>query len=504
MPSRRRSALIASLLLAACKESPQRPQNLAQSRATDVEDDADRTVVVAGHANAGGLYAADAEALQKNSDFFFRVFDASFTRKLADLPATGEVADDKKPMSGSYYPESTGGTDVVMVGGQSALQKYDDAFHAGKNLASQWERDKHTGGPAWSGHCNGFSAAGQRHPKEPTMSVQRGTVTFAPQDVKALMAEIHMSVDYEFLGGNRCELTTPALPGGRADPTVMGDCEDINPGTLHAAVTNWIGKKGHVLIMDSYAADQVWNYPVIKYEVTSQEAVSEADAKAAVTPGGTKYIFNPNATQFISMATKLTYVEALKGEILGKRYIATMDLTYILELNADGEIVGGEWTGASQKDHPDFLWVALEPLTANGTATMGNPNLDANEVLKIWAESIGADPANPPLDIKRPPVSTDWGTWPGFDVTLDGRKSGAVFAGKKTVMHIARRDALASLGVSLEVGLNGATLATLTGPAGADFVQSFNAGPGLNRLSFTWKKDGVTVDEEYLRFHVMR
>ena len=47
---------------------------------------------------------------------------------------------------------------------------------------------------------------------------------------------------------------------------------------------------------------------------------------------------------------------------------------------SNGNIVGGEWTGQSQREHPDFLWVALEPMQGNGTRYMGNPNLDANEV----------------------------------------------------------------------------------------------------------------------------
>ncbi len=499
------SAATALLALTACKETTR--------LGGDGEDEEHGDVVLARHATLRGatgkegLWAADAENLTKNANFYFRVFDDSFTRRFDDLPAKGEVPDDKKPMSGGYYPESTGGTDVVMVGGKSALQKYDDAFFPGAPKASAWERDKHTSGPAWAGHCNGFSAANQRHPKEPSLPVVRNGVTFDPKDVKALMAEVHMSADYEFLGGNRCENKTPPSVESRiaTDATIMGDCEDINPGTLHAAITNWIGRRKHVLIMDQFAGDQVWNFPLIKYQVMSSQVISAEQAKQSVSAaGGATYIFNPTAVKFVFLTTRLTYVEAQKNEILGKRYTAEMDLTYILELNSTGEIVGGEWVGASQQDHPDFLWLALEPLPGNGTRYMGNPNLDPAEVIKMWAESAGFDPANPPIDIKRPPASTDWGKWAGFDVTLDGNKTGAVFGGKKTVLRIARRDNLATAGVSLDVGLNGSPLASLTAGAGEELSHAFDPGIGLNRLEFTWKKDGATLEDEFLRFHAVR
>lgn len=452
-----------------------------------------------------GLYAADPESLTKNANFFFQVFNDSFTRRFDALPTTAEVPEDKKPASGGYYPESSGGTGVIMVGGKSPLTKYDNAFAGGVAKAATWEQKNHTDGPAWAGHCNGFSAANQRHPKEPFKTVVRGGESFDPRDVKALMAEIHMSADYEFLGGNRCENKTPPTVASRADPKVMGDCEDINPGTLHAAIANWIGRKKHVLIMDQFAGDQVWNYPLIKYEVLSSQTISAAQAKQSVSAsGGTNYIFNPTAVKFIYLTTKLTFVEAQRTEILAKRYIGTMDLTYILELNAAGDIVGGEWVGESQKSHPDFLWVALAPMTGNGTRYMGNPNLDPAEIIKMWAESAGYDPANPPLDIKRPATSTDWGKWASFDVTLDGNTTGAVFSGKKVVLRIARRDTLAAAGVSVDVGLNGAPLTSLTGAAGAEFSHAFEPGIGLNRFEFTWKQGGTTLQDEYLRFHVVR
>ncbi len=482
----------------ACKETTHLPEHDAGPADDEAEVLAKRTPA---KPRGEGLYAADAEALQKNSTFFFRMFDQGFSRKFEDLPAVGEVPEESKPMSGGYYPESTGGTDVA-VNGKTALAKYDEVFN-GEGKAQAWEREKHVSGPAWAGHCNGFSAAGQRHPKEPSKTVVKNGVTFDPRDIKALMAEIHMSADYEFLGGARCELAAPPSVASRADPTIMGDCEDINPGTLHAAVGNWIGRKKHVLIIDQYSGEQVWNYPLVKYE-SSSAVVSETEAKRMVTAGGSDYIFNPQAAKFVAVTMKLVYVEAQKSEILGKRYLAEMPLSYVLELNAQGEILGGEWTGQSQKEHPDFLWLALEPQPGNGTRYMGNPHLDAKEVIKLWAESAGFDPDDPPQDVMRPAAITDWGRWATFEVTLDGRTTGAVFAGKKTVLRVKRKDTLAKAGVTLDVGMNGSALTSLAGGAGDELSYAFEPGPGLNRFQFTFKKDGTVLEDQFLRFHVLR
>jgi hypothetical protein len=466
-------------------------------------------VVDARHTEAGGtpeFYAADAAYLQKNSTFFFKVWGDAFTKDLDDLPMQGEVPDDKKPHSGGYYAEGDGGTNQVVAGNKTPLQKYDSAFNGGQNKAAAWEQEKHTTGPVWAGHCNGFAATTQRHPKEPFKPVTRNGVTFEPQDVKALLAEIHMNADYEFLGGNRCDIEgTPPAPTDRTDPTVMAVCEDINPGTLHAAIANWIGRTKHTLIMDMFAGDQVWNYPLYKYEVTRKDGITEAQAKQYVTgAAGADYQFNPAATKFAYVETTMTFAEAFKREALKTLTPGSMSLKYVLEMDAAGAILGGEWVGAdSRKNHPDFLWVALEPLEPNGTRYMGNQYLSNQEVIKLWAESVGEDPENPPLDIKRPSGPDDWGKWPDFEITLDGNQRGAVFGGKPATLRIKRKEQL--LGdVALEVLLNGATLKKVNATAEEEITFAFTPGIGLSRLQFNWSRGGTALDPEYARFHAVR
>lgn len=470
----------------------------------DAPDQDSDVPVLARRSSQRERYAADSTYLQKNANFFFQVWDQSFTRRLDDLPLSAEVSQDKRPSSGGYYPESSGGTDVVMVGGKSPLAKYDEAFNQGRNQAAAWERANHTNGPAWAGHCNGFAAAAQRHAKEPSKAVVRRGVSFDPRDIKALMAEVHMSADYEFLGGNRCERNENVpLPDNRRDPTIMDECEDINPGTLHAAVANWIGRIRHPLIIDRYRGEEVWNYPLYKYQVTTlNRNISEAQARQYVSGNNSDYIFNPAAQKFAYVDMTLTYADASKAETLGRLSPIELKLQYILELNADGEILGGEWVGRSVQTHPDFLWVALPPLAANGTRYMGNPHIDTREVIRLWAESAGFNPDAPPPSLQRPARNDVWGRFAGFEVTLDGNRQGAAFAGKPIDVTLKRRDNLARAGIDLDVRLNGESIKSLTTEEGTGLQFTIDPGIGLNRLQFVWVKNGSQIDDQYVRFHV--
>ncbi len=476
-----------TLWITACKDGSTHPES-------------DEDVVHARSAQRPEFYAADYSYLQTNATFFQQLGSEPFSRRLDALPASGDVAIERRPMSGGYYAEPDGGLDQIVSGSESPLRKYDRAFY-GDSRATTWERQNHVSSTNWAGHCNGYAAAAQRHPKEPEKAVVRNGVTFSRGDIKALLAEVYMTADYLFLGGDRCE-DRDVTAGGRPDPTVMNKCQDTNPGTLHAALANWIGKLRHAVIIDTYAGDQVWNHPVAAYNVTAKNYVSAAQASQML--GARSYVFNPNATKFAHIKTTLTTVEIFRKESLGQFVTKPIYLEYILELNDQGDILGGEWVGSSVREHPDFIWLAFEPLKPNGTKYMGNPHISADEVIKMWAESIGADPNSPPLDFKRPPLVVDWGKWPNFTVTIDGSNRGAVFGGKPIKTKIERRDLLDGSGLTLDINLNGIPLTQLTPNASGPIEFTAEPGPGLNRFQFVWKKGGTIVEDQFLRFFVQR
>lgn len=286
----------------------------------------------------------------------------------------------------------------------------------------------------------------------------------------------------------------------------MGSCDDVNPGTFHVAITNWIGIQKYPLIMDMSSKEQVWNYPQWKYKFDSR-AVSRADANRIITGNSTdEYKFNPAAKQFRSVAMTIYHSNAFVEERLtntistDQRYKSQV-FYYILELNDSGDIIGGEWVSESQRNHPDFIWVALEPMQGDGTPYSANPNVDPKEVLKLWAESVGADPNNPPSVIMEPKVATEWGRFPRFDVQINGANTGAAFALDDTIeIVIKTKEGLGS--AKLDGTLDGNRVPFDQG--GSPRAVLTKVSDGLHVLDLKWSVGSQVVDEQRVRFHVIR
>jgi len=460
-----------------------------------------------------GFYASSQTEVRTKNNFYYSIFKKDYERKFTALPAAGQVAPEKIPYTGGWYPQSRGGTNVRMRG-NSPLEKYDAVFNASSTAkAVDWERKNHTvasgdSSAAWAGHCNGFSAASTRH-SEPQKQVTRGSTIFYPEDIKALLAEIHMSAKFYFLGGNRCGLIESGAltpPQNRQDRTTMGLCDDVNPGTFHIAIANWIGIQKHPIIADVHGKEQVWNYPQWKYKIDSREVdVAEANRIIMGPNSETVYSFNPAAKSFRSVSMTLTRSEASLTEQMtsqvdvSKRYKDAV-YYYILELDDAGEIIGGEWYGTSQREHPDFIWVALEPVEGDGSPYGANPNINPKEVLKLWAESIGADPANPPLGIMEPSVAKGWGRYPKFDVVINDMQSGVSFAlDDVTTISLKPKEGLGGAVPILQIDGNKVAIEPITSKARVTGLSA-----GVHIMLIKWEAGGRVVDEQRARFHVVR
>lgn len=103
-----------------------------------------------------------------------------------------------------------------------------------------------------------------------------------------------------------------------------------------------------------------------------------------VTAGGsipTTYVFNDKAAKLYQVHMDVDYIsESRQGDDgnLGSRindFTQTDKYDYVLEVDSAGKIIGGEWTGASKKQHPDFVWLpirASKPSAAGGKITFAN------------------------------------------------------------------------------------------------------------------------------------
>jgi hypothetical protein len=312
-------------------------------------------LVVASTANAQSRSGAIRdEEVEYQSQCFERWWGTELVWKFDDLPKEGVIGAGRLPYSGYIYPDGGGGT-------TSALRKYDSAFHRGGYSATSFEqrdismhkearryglfrRRVRYQTPHWHGHCNGWTAAAIRH-AEPQNNVVRNGVTFTPADIKGLLAEVYMYTDTEFLGG----IDTA-----------------INPGTFHVVLTNWLGRGKHPIGMDSTVGEEVWNFPIYSYAYWADE---------------------DEERQRVEVKMNIAFVDASPREYnKAPHRRRTMYFHYMLNLDDDGKVVGGNYMGGNRID---MLWAPLKPIQGGEKGNeAGNPHLDVKQVLAIWRESV--------------------------------------------------------------------------------------------------------------------
>jgi hypothetical protein len=225
--------------------------------------------------------------------------------------------------------------------------------------------------PSWMGICHGWAAASISTP-EPVRSIQvraaDGTpITFYPGDIRALASALwgHGQISSRLIGG-RCQVKNPARdPSGRVlDPK----CFDTNPGSWHTAIVNQIGMFRRPLIMDETYDIEVWNYPVFQYQYSyfnPQTKAPASDPRSAAVPLSqyTNDPFRkyraPGAQSVVGIQMTVAHAVAqVPTAIEGHRSAQkNVSYTYDVELDAQGNIIGGEWYS---KEHPDFTW-AIQP-----------------------------------------------------------------------------------------------------------------------------------------------
>ncbi len=252
----------------------------------------------------------------------------------------------------------------------SPTEKYDRAFR-GDTQSTKWELQYHgtDGGRAhpegWEGHCNGVAGAITVAP-EPKKNVTMNGVEFTPYDIKALLSEAVYKGEAKFVG-TRCSSASTLDEHGRATDDA---CRDMNAGAFHVAVTNILGLRRQMVVGDFSPGYMVWNYPIVGYRVASQRMIGAQEANRLVSSRAASepsYVFNHAATSFAHVTMTITKVGLSED---------TAAYEYVLELNSNGKIIGGEWIGQSRSEHPDFIWQLKKPESAN-------PYIDFDNVKKL-------------------------------------------------------------------------------------------------------------------------
>jgi hypothetical protein len=228
----------------------------------------------------------------------------------------------------------------------------------------------------WEGICHGWSLAASRYPEPDRKEVVNKDgvkVVFGSSDVKGLLA-MHDAFNpqaFYVRVGRRCGVNGK-VPGEESEqdgPVSMpspfransGKCSDVNAGAFHLILTNMIGVHGLSFVADVDRFADVWNQPVTSYEskIISVVPVSNSEIRSGVAKKirvATKFVYGEElqfyspekeAEGLVNFVSKEPVTGTIHQAFRHKNY------EYTLELDAAGNIVGGEWHTDTR---PDMLW----------------------------------------------------------------------------------------------------------------------------------------------------
>ncbi len=239
---------------------------------------------------------------------------------------TASAPDESLPWRGYWWPYSSA---RLHNGPNSPLAKYDKFIArraAGNGAGAQaWEKQHHSKGLAWSGHCNGWAAASimEKEPKAPIYD-SFSKVTFNISDQKALLSLRHYCPKLVFYGTRN-----NGRPGD--------DPRDIPASTFHNVISYFIGELKKPVLVDLMADRPVQNSVISGYTMRTTRT------------GANTYYVETSARVHL-------YDESIEEKPAVARSVTKL-YSYTLTTDSNGHVVSGNWISAN----PDFLWVPLAP-----------------------------------------------------------------------------------------------------------------------------------------------
>ncbi len=235
----------------------------------------------------------------------------------------------------------------------------------------------------WWGHCHAWSPAAMMAP-EPQHSVTVNGVTFEVGDIKALIESTYEGGGSMFLGG-RCN--TKEVERDEHGRIIADECRDTNAGAFHVVLLNRMGIRKLSFVIDATYDFEVWNQPSRDYTIELQEEVDLPAALQLVKRTDvTEYPYNDDAKRFVHVKTKFRYV--VEGSASTTPYLDRIDsytrtkyYEYLLELDEDGNIIGGEWI--DDNPHPDFIWAPIGPSDVRSGGYWGDTVIKRADVQQL-------------------------------------------------------------------------------------------------------------------------
>ena len=285
----------------------------------------------------------------------------------------------------------------------------------------------------WEGICHGWAVAAgvvPRPRRTVTFKLEDGRkLKFYPDDMKALAAMLWANSLIQdgkwnpvndnnenltdnngnkavtggiIMQGLRCNDKTPKKDEwGRfydAAPDFFSKkleprCVGVHPATWHLGLMNIIGHQGRSFIVERKVKAAVDNHPMTSYkmEFFNPYTGEYSDMASAIHPVNEDDQFrdfrNPDVAMIVGVRTTMTY---LNWEVPKKRdtdresldSLKDIEMLYDLELDADGNIIGGQWRTTEigknflniGADHtqPDFFWTVTKHWRTAGEVKQWN------------------------------------------------------------------------------------------------------------------------------------
>lgn len=131
-------------------------------------------------------------------------------------------------------------------------------------------------------------------------------------------------------------------------------CQDSNAGAFHIVLANQIGRMNQGFVIDVTREAEVWNQGVVSYEF-NEIARYEGEEISKYAAAGT--------AQEVEYKTVIYYISEVAPHKSPEDYekaraVTSAEFNYKVELDGDGQIIGGSWLSY---DRPDFLWKQDRP-----------------------------------------------------------------------------------------------------------------------------------------------
>tara|TARA_B100001971_G_scaffold215185_1_gene259366 strand:+ start:32782 stop:33834 length:1053 start_codon:yes stop_codon:yes gene_type:complete len=247
-----------------------------------------------------------------------------------------------------YSKEELKNLEEHLIDELSPAEKYDILMgrYDYPTVRREW-RENSPNDTSWFGICHGVAPAALNHPEPLNNTIINDDgikLNFYSSDVKALLSYQYAKIwksRVKFIG-KRCY----AYSRDNIRRRQRSACEDLNPGAFHILFTNFIGLKKKTFIVDIDPLNEVWNHVPKSYYYDVYE---EYETRENATPGTKKVLWVGAALSYA--AAIAPYFEPVIG--LPQGYYVENNYSYLLDLDENDNIIGGEWISDLR---PDFIW----------------------------------------------------------------------------------------------------------------------------------------------------